>query len=398
MSAADDAFVRYKSRQVVQWTLRNVRELYNAPSAMDYGRPLEGRTAFVIGAGYSLDPGAIPHGATIITVNAADAILRAHGITPDVLVIRESLDHADTVAASEAPVVCADLGVHPNTWDAAGNRLAWFFPGYPHTIQTCHRIAVRPSFGGSAALTTAVNLAMHWGAARIVLAGVDLAWTRVGDRYLSYHPEAPRGDLWATLEEAPDGLYLRQEGNVADDARTVRSGQKPQPKRIRVEHVAPVDWGPPLLSMDTLIDQRRWLETRATRHGACVEMINASRGAGIAGWRCGGMPTPLDTERPRFVPCTPIDRATNTAIVQDLDAGATHIAELCDEMLRPTGPRLSALPGKLHAWTPLIEALAAWRLVDGPTEPLERLRHTYAAMRDAAYEAREILNTGKVAA
>ena len=54
MSDADEAFLKYKSQQVLSWTLLNLQRLHERPSAMCAGRPLNGRTAFIVGASYSL--------------------------------------------------------------------------------------------------------------------------------------------------------------------------------------------------------------------------------------------------------------------------------------------------------------------------------------------------------
>ena len=403
---SDDAFIRHKSRHAITWALLHLQRLHEAPCATSMGTPLAGRTAFLVGAGYSLTRNgehlrdAQAKGGVIIGTNSSDPVLRELGVVPDAVVARESIDNSAEIAASEAPLVCLDIGVHPAMWRAAEGRLAWFIPGYPRHFHITQRLGIRPTFGGSSAFTTAVHLARVWGAERIVLVGSGLALTRVGDEWASYHPSAPRGDCVFDLRG--DALHMR--GNVANDAVTIASGQQPQPKVIGYERVPSLDWSEELPIIDVLLDQRQWLETEARRHGDRVDLVNANEGGcGIVGWRVRTLADVV-----RDMPETPgavvfrgersITEEHVRALVRDLLAECDLLERASALMLERRGPPLAALPhvSGLAFGAPLIETLAAWRILDAPTSDAgERCRYVYQAMREAADEARRVLRAGR---
>lgn len=401
-SAADRAFTRYKSRHAVAWTLCNVQRLAGAASATSMGQPLAGRTAIVVGAGYSLTRNgpqlreAQARGAVILGTNSSDPILRHYGVRADAIVVRESIDNSAEVTASEAPLVCVDVAAHPAMWTAAGERLAWFVSGYPRHFGVSQRIGVRPLFGGSAAFTSAVALARTWGAARIVLVGADLGMESVDGELRPYHPASPRGDLRGTL----DGDMVHFDGNEHNDAICEASGQRPPPAHCSIVHLPAHDYGGTLPALDTLNDQRDWLQIEAGRHGHRLDLLNATEGgAGIVGWRNATLADVVSriepTEPVRFEAVCPVDERTQAMLTAELRAEAQHLADMSDAMLAPGGPRFEAIGAARGAFTgaPLAESLAAWKIVDTPRgDGLVATRYAYEAYRAAAGEAGDILN------
>jgi len=401
--AANDAFVRHKSRHAITWALVNLQRIHERPCATTMGEPLKGRTAFVVGADYTLTRNgewlreAQRKGGAIIGVNSSDPVMRRLGVRPDAIVVRESIDNSAEVRESDAAMVCVDVCAHPEIWTAAGERCAWFVPGYPRHFHITQRLGIRPTFGGSSAFTTAVHFALTWGAERIVLVGAGLALQQASDgTWRAYHPAAPRGDCVGMIHG--DALHLI--GNERNDAVCVRSGQQPQPKVIGFSRVPSQDWGEQLPIIDTLFDQRQWLEIEAGRHGQRVELIQASEGgAGVVGWRTRQLEDvvremPERTDEIVF-------RANYPASVEDVRALATELRTECDllermslEMLADGGPSFIGITRmeRLHFGAPLIDKLAAHRLLDAPRgDPRSRCEFTYRTMAEIAGEARRIL-------
>lgn len=404
-SAANAAFIRWKSRHAVTWSLVNLQRLHLHPSAMSMGRPLEGRTAIVAGAGYPLTRNgeelreAQRRGATVIGVNSSAPVLRSLGVRPDAIVARESIDNSKEIAESDAPMVVLDVCAHPAMWTAAGDRCAWFFPGYPRHFGVLQRLGVRPVFGGTAAFTSAVALALEWGAARVVLVGAGLGMESVDGELVPYHPAAPRGALRGRLV---DDDAVEFWGNEANDAVAEASGQRPQPRVCRIVWLPSHDNGARLPALDTLNDERDWLQTQAVRHGRRVELLNATEGgAGIVGWRnvrLADVPsTYAHAEPARFPAVYPVRERERDMLREYLCAESETLRRMCDAALSPRGPQLDALARlpALHHGAALTETLAAWRLVDAPRgDALERSRYIYGALRDAAGEAIGVLSGG----
>ncbi len=405
MSAADDAFVRHKSRHAVTWALLNLRRLHEHASVTSAGTPLAGRTAIIVGAGPSLLRNgerlidAQKKGVAILAVNSSDGALRALAVVPDVLVARESLDLGEDIAACRAPLIALDICAHPSMWDAAEGRLAWFIPGYPRHMRVCQGIGVRPVFGGTSALCSATKIALMWGAARIVLVGVDLALAPDGR---AYHPDTPRlRDLRADVAVDGRGEHLAFSGWDENSALCLASGQPAQPSKQRFERVPAADWSAMLPTTDPWQDQRDWLEIEASRHGARVELLNATEGGGgIIGWRVTTLERVVSDEPQRdpiVVPAVyPVGRAENGMLIDELRRCADLQESISRCMLAPTGPDISRFQD--HAGfvmgSPLTEALAAHRTIDAPKgDPAKRCAHIYGAHLEMAAEAQRILAT-----
>jgi hypothetical protein len=409
-ASCDTGFTLYKSRFVCAWTLANLGRLGDAPPIGRMGRPFAGRTVFVVGAGPSLagniDDLRAHHerGHPVVCVNAAGGPLSSAGITPDVMVIRESLDLTDQIEATDARILCADVAIHPDTWTAALPRLAWYLPAYPRQIEIAYRLNEVPLFGGPAALCTAVAISMRWGAARVVLVGCDLAMAQDGT---AYHPDAPRGSLRHEIVGEGDKARIQFSGDEQDDERCAASGQMVPPKTIGYREVTSHDWGAVLPTINTLWDQRTWLSIQADRHGEDVELLNATEGgAGVPGWRsttlaevafrdvadsrsCGATEDPVtfDTD-PR------VSEAEIRAAMEHTRRSASVLEQAAREMLSRRGPDLRVLSiiDGVIAGSPMAEALAAHALLKLPGGTVEqKLRATYSVLRDAAAETQRIL-------
>lgn len=385
-------FTRYKSRAVLSWTLANLPRLGDHPPIGRMGRPFAGRTVFVVGAGPSLVAEALKGRGPIVCVNAAGAPLEAAGVVPDVMVVRESLDLTDQIEATGARVIACDIAVHTDTWTAAGDRLAWFIPGYPRQIEVAYELGEEPLFGGPAAFCSAVALAERWGAARIVLVGCDLAFARDGR---AYHPDAPRGTLRHETVGEGDARRLKFSGDEQDDERCERSGQMVPPKTIGYTEVMAHDWSTWLPTISVFEDQRTWLTTQAQRHGERIEMLNATEGgSGIPGWRNVELADFTAKQPVRFdmTPRVPASRVK--AVVDEARRGAAALEQWCREMLSSRGPdlrSLASIPLAIQG-SPLAEALSAWTLLDKPGGPPEvTIEYIYTAMKTAAQEAQRIL-------
>lgn len=397
---SDVGFTRYKSLQVVTWSLANMRRLDERPSVGGMGQPFAGRTVFVVGAGPSL-AGNIDalrahaeRGHPVICVNAAGAPLKAAGITPDVMVARESLDLTDQIEATDARLIAVEIGIHPDTWEAAGDRLAWFLPMYPRQADIGYLLGEPMIAGGPAALCSCVALSLFWGAHRVVLVGCDLAFARDGT---AYHPDAPRGTLRHELSGEGDTARIRFSGDEQDDERCKRSGQMVPPKAVRYTECMSHDWSDWLPTINVYQDQRTWLTTQATRHGERVELLNATGGgSGVPGWRIVSL-SYIDAPPTRPVTFDLTGRIPEHRIKAALDEtcrGASAQEILSREMLSNHGPDLRALASVPLACqgSPMAEALSASRLLERPSGTAEeKIEYTYTVMRTAAQEAQRIL-------
>ena len=418
MSDPESGFIRHKLRQVCEHTITNLGRLDEMPGVLDHSRPLEGRTVVVVGAGPSLEGNgeylvdAQARGIPIIAVNASDSACRAYGVKPDVMLARESLDIADQIEASDARMVVVDISVRPDTWDAARDRdgeARWFIPVYPRHVQVCRRLGIRPMYGGTSALCSAVSLAMVWGAARIVLVGVDLAGTTDGR---VYHRDAPRGT--ARAHEDRDTGALVWTDDDADADRHLRSGQPTPPREQAFDQVPSMDWGDMLPVLPTWQNQREWLTTEAGRRLGRLECINATEGGGgIVYWRSQTLRYVLAGEDPR----DPVELPGGQEIIpyqiqrlrEDMAHDANAIDHLSESMLEAGGPSLRMLAHLPRAvdQSCLVEATAAKRILDAPQIPrgqerspasrgvmLSRCRYIYESWQMAAQDTLALLEAG----
>jgi hypothetical protein len=403
---SDEGWIRFKSEKVLRFTLDSLQHLAAHPCAQLFGRPLEGRTAFIVGAGFSLTKNEhllarASKSGTVFTTNSAVRALAPYGL-PDILVARESVSVADEVADSPAPMVVLDVGCHPDMWPAAGDRAAWFMPGYPRHYQMLAALGVPPVFGGTAAYTTAVALALRWGARMIVLVGADLSYAPGGE---SYHPSAPRGAQRIVTRHVGHEIMLRIEHDEFAMEREARNGIRVHTRELRGLEVEGWGGGPPVVSIETLTDQINWLEEKADEAPE-VQLFNATEGgAHIPGWTECTLDAAIEIAERRVIPPpvwkrsrAMVPAARVEALRARLRSDASTLAELVNVMTRGEGAQLRDLAAiaTLHQGNTLIEALADHELIDANAvrpEGVERVRFAYQAWGRAATAALEVLGS-----
>jgi hypothetical protein len=411
---SDEGWIRYKSQTVLRYTLEALQHLSAYPCAQLYERPLEGQTAFVVGAGSSLQKNEhmLTKAARCGTVFATNSGVRAIApyALPHVLIARESISVADEVADSPAELVVLDVGCHPDMWPAAGARTAWFMPGYPRHYQLLAALGVPPVFGGTAAFTTAVALALRWGAERVVLIGADLSYAPNGE---SYHPRAPRGEQRISHRWVGGELIVNIEKDEFAMKREAANGIKVHTRELRGVMVEGWGGGPSVVSTEVLTDQIDWLEEKAAEYPGVI-MLNATEGgAHIPGWSECTLDAAIDIAqrgdrdiRPRKPAVTRpttwkrsaamVPAARVEALRDQLRSDAVSLGELAAVMNRGDGGALRdlvAIKG-LHRGNTLIEALADHELIDANAvrpEGVERVKFAYQAWGRAAAVALEAL-------
>ncbi len=396
----DEAWVRSKSRHAIEYMLGSLERLPDAPCASaPHGLPLKGRVAFVVGAGPSLEKNghllneAKKRGA-VIAVNASAAACDAFGCMPDVVVCRETLNVSKQLAQSSAEVFALDVSTHPDCWGAAGTGAAWFFSGYPRHFDICEQLAVRPLFGGTSALCSAVALAHRWGAEAVALVGVDLM---LGEDGAAYHPDAPRGDCSGRVE----GDRILFKGNVADDELHLASGQPIPSKDVEAVQTTRGQ-------MTTRIwhEQAEWLFQFTNR--ALVPIFDCTEGGldkgilqrtlrHIIDWypvvdTPGGSALCHSTDF-QWVPSFTVNQVKRR-LLKEADVLEQIVAEGLDE----DGPSITnlCLMEGFHAGALVAEGLGAVEVLDAHRQPpgLERARATLRALGLGVTRLREAIGAG----
>jgi hypothetical protein len=170
-----------------RWACRLLDNLGRTRRALPSTRPLEGRTAVILGAGPSLDL-AGPHldrwqaeGACIISTNTAARACAAHGVQPDVVCFAETdpivSSHLEGVTpgvivlGGYASVELADAA------EATGCPVAFAVGPEPAVTTMALQLGMDPLWYSGCVAVMAVAIARYLGASRIVLAGVDAAYT-----------------------------------------------------------------------------------------------------------------------------------------------------------------------------------------------------------------------------
>lgn len=388
------ATTKHRSVSLVESLLANLHRVARHPCATSLGRPLAGNTVYVVGAGPGLNTNGhllseAQRRGVIMAVNTSAGAVARHGASIDILVSIESVNVANHLDGARYGSAVLTLDASPHTWErveAAGVPASWVLSTSPHTQRVCDWLGVAPLDGGGAALTTAVALATEWGADRVVLLGVNLAYgesTAYAD-----------GSGWDGLnvERSEGGLVVtgREDRDAAHDAAGVPRVPRNR-DRIRVPGWRGVD-------VDTgmeWLDQLRWLETHLPG-----DAIDATEdGAEKQGWVKKGLAAELDTERG-----TPHRRWLDA--MRQGAGGAEALASVRAEILAECD-RIDAIAsavlggkvtrGALDALTEggvLGELMAAPTIIGGQDEglePPEQIAGTYLAMRSGAARIREAL-------
>ena len=331
MTTPDRGYILHRALPSVLGLVANLRKAHLRGYALPLVPPRDNGTAVIVGAGASLATSGDllremqADGALVFTTNTALPKL-SEFLVPDVCVAREAIDVS---AQLRYPVRCpiVDLAAHPSVWDAAGlvysgevGRVSdprWFVAGGLQWFDLAAKLGVRPLFGGTASLTACVELARQWGATRIVLVGVTLAFERGG---ASYAPGTAYGDLRAK-EDGLDTVTLSGPGLDAQLA--VNGGRYPARQSARWvsdQH------GGRLRQLLPWHDQMVWLENFAARHPA-IECIDASGGALKTGWHIDANPrgTPMEMPEASAAPDTAAALADIARQCESTDAVASAV-------------------------------------------------------------------------
>lgn len=410
ISAADQGWIRVKSRHVLAHTILSLARMHTIPSlAIGLRAPL-GVPAFIVGAGATLVrtgpllPDCAARGLVFVT-NSSDVCARHHGVaTPHVLVVRESIDTSDQVASSNAAIKALDVSVHPATWDAAGGRGRWWLPCYPRHYELCRQIDVRPLDSGTASITAAISMAHAWGCSPIVLVGVDGAHGPIGADGTgpTYHPAAARGSMrWRPTE---GGQRCELLGNESDDARHIRSGQKPPGKDVALEWLAAWGGEGSVPAISTLSDQVDWCATVATNWLAArpeLHLVNANEGgARIPGWTERRLADVLAALPEHTIDLTPLTgrSLTRERCIEVAEAQLRSAAQLrfcAEEMTQARPLAINLVHGGFLERSELVESLGSADLLDAwtlnPNPGVKRSRAQAEAIMRAAEAGAKLL-------
>jgi hypothetical protein len=333
-----EAFALTRAELQTRTVVRSLLRLRDRPlpCAVAPSSPTErSGTAIVIGAGPGLADQIealreVADRATVFAVNASLGALRKAGITADWLVVRESLDQSHHLEGGGFTRAALDLACHEAIWAEAARHAAevqCFVGAGVQFWQLADALDVRPLYGGTAALTAAVQLAAEFGAERIVLVGVDLA---VIDS-IAYSALSPYGAVKGRVEG--DVVHFTETELWKEGARRV--GAVPEPE-LQPAHMVECWDGQTRAGMH--VAQIDWLETfaqRAERDGiACID--TSARGVRKAGWqsdtgflRQRREPMPLDHVSPVHGPWVPtIERSRVAAFLDRLRADAAWCAAM----------------------------------------------------------------------
>lgn len=170
-------------QHIIESGLRNLDALRQHPMWTQMGRPLEGRPAFVVAAGPSLDVNghllaeAAKRGAVFVVGTSGPVVRERYGVEPDCLVSIEALDVSDKIARSGARFEALDLTSNANNLAATEAPKCMFTPDSDPWQELNQRLGSRPLGYGASVATAAWHLAILWGADPVVMLGQDCAWT-----------------------------------------------------------------------------------------------------------------------------------------------------------------------------------------------------------------------------
>lgn len=356
MSAADQAWLKHKAKPSLLSTIDNLKRAKRhryAIGHLDEGEQIG--TAVVVGSGPSLTSrgGVIRElqhsGAMVITTNTGLPALAKMSIVPNVVATREVVDvgsHLDHPAGC----IAVDLAAAPSVWEAAernGSKVIWFVGAAMQYFELASKLGVKPLYGGGAALTAAVALAAEWGARRIVLVGVDLAFADDGAGYAD-------GSAWSGYrgELGDDMVIIGGDGYAAMVEQSKHSNIKPPPQAQRTVEATAYGGNGTVRQLLTWADQKQWLETFAERHQQ-LDLINATcAGVRIEGWVEG-----LVNYRQTLPSMRTVQEDVVDAVIDDIRRQCKTVGALGATVRDPQGC-VAAVPGWLDG-NALVEAVAA---------------------------------------
>lgn len=258
------AWTLHRAKPVTLATLANLRAVRDLPYAIG-GSPHD-HDAVVCGAGPSLTallPQIRETRGVVYTVNtAARAVATVR--RPDVVVVREIVDCAPQLVPCGEVVI--DVGAHPAVVHHArtlADEVSWFVPAGVHLGGLVSTLGVRPLYGGTAALTAAVALAVARGARTVWLCGVDLAYADDGRAYADGSAyDGHRVELDADGRARHVGAGAEYQHAAHD-----RAGIPRHPERQETVEVPAYGGRGTRRALHTWDDQRRWLSQMTARHG-----------------------------------------------------------------------------------------------------------------------------------
>lgn len=397
MDAGDIGFIRHRLKRVCENTVRNLQRMRSKPSLSM--NPDACKSAIIVGAGPSLDNNkhllleAQESGWAIICVNASYTAIGGL-LDPDICVIREQIDVGTGLRWIGGTLLVADIAAHESVWDPAG---AFFIPAYPRFYDLARKLDVRPLFAGTAALTSAVAIALEHGAQKIALVGCDLAFAPDGHGYA-------QDSQWEDTRVEDDANGARMAGAGVDAMRGAAAtvGMPLSiPERPQLTTATSWDGTATVRALETWEDQARWLEQLGKRIGDGVELIKTEGGRQLRGWSHRTLESILGEG---------LGRSDLSAWVhpppsgERIDAAIRMYKNQCDlvervaaEVLEPSQGGLAALWSGDHLTHaafggPLIEAFAGREIVDASgLEPARRCEQIYNAFVAGAQRMRERL-------
>lgn len=388
LTRADIGWLRHRSRTYVTNLVRNLRVA--AERHEPALRPAEGKlkSAIIVGAGPSLEKNrhllkqAQDAGWTILCVNASLPAIIEH-VEPDYCFAREMVAvHLGLPEMPSRTKLIADVGSHAAVFDRS---YAWFLGAQPRTYEICAELGVRPIYAGSAALTTAVSVALEAGATRIALVGTDLAFARGGQGYAS-------SSQWEGLNLTEAGEDSRFAESALRTHRGICAAVGLQPslqENTQTELVPAWDGGEPLRAISAWTDQATWLEDVAKRWSK-VDWIAATEGGrALTGWRQDTLANVLEmppTDLGMRIRLYPPQREDFDRLIQGLIASCDRLERIAHEVLEPTGDGFGAIDG-FHLGAQLVEVWAQRDYIDAEGLPVKEQLECYEAARISAARA-----------
>lgn len=390
-----------RSKLIVENLMSNFARLETSPLATALGEPLQGKPAFIVSAGPSLDKNAhliaeaSKHGAVFAVNTSAPAVVAA-GAMIDVLVAIEGIDAsaAMTLAADKTHAVAMDLSCSPKNFEVPiKNQLAFLFAS-PTSIPLAQKLNTNGLVYGGSVATAAFSLAYVWGADPIVLIGQDLAYTD-GRAYAQQ-------TLFGGMTVERHGNVLVQKGCPEREEtfkKYEKDGLKPQPRaRPMLEAAA---WGGQgtVWSTHELTMFRHFFESSAHSLKGKRRLINATEGgASIQGFeeltlRAVIDQLPLrDDELKRVIDeAKPVDPALLNRVRKELVRDAKALADAAGRCLKEqngVSPARAKAVKEAAKRSPFAETLVTPDLLtlrnDTAITNKARERRTYTAIRDAA--------------
>lgn len=406
MTPDERAFTLGKSRQIAEAVAANlgVFRRFGIPYALEASPGSRRGTYVIVGAGPSLaDTGPLlakyqRAGAVICTVNTALKKV-AQYVVPDVVLTREVVDvsaHLDYPAKLRVVDVSANPKVVAKA--RAMGDTAFFISSQLPFFEVASVLGVRPLFGGGGALTAMVQLAEQWGAAQIVLLGVDLALAPDGSGYATGTAFSGYNVSSATGVVSGEGLKVKQEAHAS-------GGVAPPTTQMGLKDVPAWGGKGTVKAMQVYWDQLEWLQNFHARYKDDIYLQDATGAGASKGWKeVTGFTNGEDLlnvgvitrsewvvvsffEAPYNRPLVSIPKENWDALYEDLYNQTRRTKDISANILHPEG-FMAGLEDVLHG-TDLIDFGAARDLLMGFESGLPITQKIYQAYKGAFPEAAE---------